>query len=62
VNAYTNHSNNSRTGLNFYFRIDRAWVGSKLATLTAEPDKTQEEIQHKGIEDVALDAEEEAWR
>jgi hypothetical protein len=51
MNAYTGHSNNSHTALNFYFHLNKAWVGSKLATLTAEPDKIQEEIQHEEIED-----------
>jgi integrase len=36
VNAYTGHSHNSHTALNFYYHLDAAWVGSKLAALKTD--------------------------
>jgi hypothetical protein len=32
VNAYTGHSNNHHTTLNFYYHLDTAWLGSKMAS------------------------------
>jgi integrase len=40
VNAYTGHSNNAHTTLNYYYHLNNAWVGSRLADLAtcqAEP-------------------------
>jgi hypothetical protein len=31
VNAYTGHSNNYHTTLNFYYHLDTAWIGGRLA-------------------------------
>ena len=33
VNAYTGHSNNHHTTLNFYYHLDKQWVGNKLAAV-----------------------------
>jgi hypothetical protein len=30
VNAYTGHSNNSHTALNYYFHLDKCWAGQKI--------------------------------
>jgi hypothetical protein len=59
VNAYTGHSHNSHTALNFYYHLNKAWVGQKLASLHGDGEKVQDEIQHEVIEDAALDAENE---
>jgi hypothetical protein len=37
VNAFTGHSNNSHTAFTNYLRLDKAWVGSKLAAGTLKP-------------------------
>jgi integrase len=34
VNAYTGHSNNSHTTLNYYYHLDRNWAGQSLATMS----------------------------
>jgi hypothetical protein len=58
VNAYTGHSHNSHTALNFYYHLNKVWVGQKLASLHGDGEKIQDEIQHEVIEDAALEAEE----
>ena len=37
VNAYTGHSNNHHTTLNFYYHLDKQWVGRKLAGRADQP-------------------------
>jgi hypothetical protein len=32
VNAYTGHSNNYHTTLNFYYHLDKSWIGGKMAS------------------------------
>jgi integrase len=36
VNAYTGHSNNSHTALNYYYHLDKAWAGQKLRALPTD--------------------------
>jgi site-specific recombinase XerD len=66
VNAYTGHSNNSHTALNYYYHLDRAWAGKTLAELgkpiavtpkiQAAIDRDHEEGGNEDKEDFELDA------
>jgi integrase len=37
VNAYTGHSNRAHTALNFYYHLDKAWVGKTLSATDRVP-------------------------
>jgi hypothetical protein len=66
VNAYTGHSNNSHTALNYYYHLDRMWAGKTLAELAkpiavtpeiqAAIDRDHEEGGNEDKEDFELDA------
>jgi hypothetical protein len=66
VNAFTGHSNNSHTALNYYYHLDRVWAGKTLAKLmkpvTATPliqaaiNRDHEEGGIEDKEDFELDA------
>jgi integrase len=53
VSAYTGHSHNSHTTLNYYYHLDKAWVGSSLATLT------QQGLDRTNLERILQDEEAE---
>jgi hypothetical protein len=36
VNAYTGHSNNAHTAVNYYFHLDKAWAGERIRTAPSE--------------------------
>jgi hypothetical protein len=66
VNAYTGHSNNSHTALNYYYHLDRSWAGKTLAelgkpiavtpTIQAAIDRDNEEGGNDDKDDFELDA------
>jgi hypothetical protein len=66
VYAYTGHSNNTHTALNYYYHLDRAWAGKTLAELgkpiavppviQAAIDRDHEEGGNEDKEDFELDA------
>ena len=59
VNAYTGHSCNAHTTLNYYYHLDKAWVGSSLAALTAQGVKQPELLEEALQDEVAREEEEE---
>jgi integrase len=42
VKAYTGHSNNSHTALNYYYHLDRSWAGNVGGTGEADSSNTKD--------------------
>jgi hypothetical protein len=45
VNAYTGHSHRSHTTLNYYYHLDKNWVGASIATSFPIPESVQRALQ-----------------
>ena len=56
VNAFTGHSNNSHTSLNYYCHLDRNWAGNTLVSMSSG--KKQRKVVEQEVQDY-IDADEE---